>query len=198
VDAVGRVFVAENDRIRMVDTRLAPTADAYVTTVAGGGNGTTVDGPNATARIEAIMKIALGPDGVLYFIAANTIRRVNLNLPKTDPAYISSVAVVLPAGAYGQVADYVDGPADTAQFRTPHDLGVDAMGRIYVADAYAVRLVDVTRPRTDPSFVTTLVGGFDELGQATAPFTEAFSISVASAGSLVIGAPYRVWKVTPW
>lgn len=188
----GKLYVADGARIRVIDLPAGPAAANYVTTLAGGGDGTTADGPNATAQVGTVQALAVAADGTVYFIDGKRLRKVAPSVAKTDAGYITTVVD-------GDRGAYVDGPAGAAGFLGPRELAIDGQGRLYMTDANAVRLVDLTRPPTDGFFVSTLAGRPLGLG-TNEPLGWGTRLAVAPDGSLVLTDENRhtLWRGTPW
>ena len=118
-DAQGNLYVADayNARIRKI------TPGGVVTTVAGTGSFSSVDGPVAIASIYDPVDVAVDAAGNIYVAEAsgNKIRKISTN------GFVSTIAG---DGTYG----FNDGPGNTAKFSGPQALSVDGNGNIYVAD----------------------------------------------------------------
>ncbi len=193
VDAQGNVYIADmaNHRIRRVDA-----ATGLITTYAGnGGAGFGGDnGPANQASLNNPTGLAFDAQGNLYIAdrANQRIRRVDA-LSKT----ISTVA-----GDGTQSFGGDDGPATSAQFNNPTDVGVDGNGNLYIVDQgnHRLRRVDGAS-----RFIKTSAGsgvaGFDGDGGPAeqAKLNLPSSVEVAADGSVFIGdaGNLRVRKLTP-
>lgn len=129
--------------------RLRLAANGNVTTVAGNGTSAHVDGTGASASFLAIGAITVGPDGAIYVIDSNMIRKV------TPGGVVTTIAGSSSSG-------YADGTGTAARFNTPRDLYVAANNDIYVADTNNHRIRKVTQA----GVVTTIAGN------GTAAFAE--------------------------
>ena len=121
----GTIYVAQspNNHIRKI------TPDGIVTTVAGDGSlqvnrypASIRDGRAEDAVFYRIRAIALAPDGDLYIMETNSIRRLS------PSGWVTTIAG---AGVVG----FVDGPGRTARFHYMRDIAVDASGNLYVIDS---------------------------------------------------------------
>jgi cysteine-rich repeat protein len=141
-DPLGRLFIADagNNRIRRVDV------DGTITTIAGtGGAEFSGDGGRATrAVLNNPQSVAVDPLGRVLIADTfnNRIRRVDLD------GTITTIA------GNGDVAFSGDGPATRVALCEPQSLVVDAVGRVFFADACNHR---VRRLELDGT-ITTLAG----------------------------------------
>lgn len=128
VDQAGNVYVADSNNyaIRKI------TPEGSVTTFAGKkGTSDRVDGTGEAARFSSPQGVALDAAGNVYV---------------ADSGYMG-IRHVTPEGAVTTLAGIFSGDADgvgeTARFKTPRGIVVDARGHIYVADTFnsAIRKV---------------------------------------------------------
>ena len=121
VDSDGNIYVADdhNHRIRKI------TPDRVVSTIAGAEQPNTRaesrDGPADEALFTNIFGIALGPQGDLYILESNKIRRL-------------SPAGEVTTFAGGESAGDRDGPRLSAQFRYLRAITVDDAGNVYTLE----------------------------------------------------------------
>ena len=124
VDADGSIYVAgawPGSLIRKF------SSDGRVTSVVAGGGPESApfeippDRPAEEAYFGSVKGIALGPEGDLYVIEQDQIRRIS-----------SSGWVTNLAGGSG--LGYRDGPGAQAQFNWLEDIAVDDAGTVYVID----------------------------------------------------------------
>ena len=93
------------------------------------------------------------------------------------------------AGAYTTAVPRVavDGPAASAVFISPAAVAVDpAGGKVYVADTYAIRVID-----TQNMFVTTVAGSLSTSGYVdgagtVARFRDAFALALDSTRGILV------------
>lgn len=119
MDKSGNLYVTEvnNHDIRKI------AADGTVSTYVGSGQTGLVNGTGTAARLNYPMGLAIDGDGTLYVADSgnNSIRRV------TTGGVTTTLAGIGIAGA-------VDGDSDSAEFKSPNGVAVDASGNVYVAD----------------------------------------------------------------
>ncbi len=153
VDAAGNVYVADylNTRIRKID----PTG--FVSTLAGSTFGYT-DGQGAAAQFSHPTGVTVDGAGNVYVAdAANNLIR------KIDPTGLVSTLA-------GSLGGFADGTAANAMFQFPWDVAVDAVGKVYVADA-GNQIIRTITPQV------AITGYLWSNGETTA------SISAIAAGS---------------
>ena len=144
IDTAGNIFITDwgNHRIRKVNTA------GVITTIAGtgiaGDNGD--NGPADTAEIDEPYGIAVDNSGNIYFadLAKNKIRAINAG---------GTIITIAGTGAYGFAGD--GGAVDTAEFKNPSGIAVDAIGNIYIADGLNQRIRKVT---VSTGVITTIAG----------------------------------------
>jgi sugar lactone lactonase YvrE len=141
-DAFGNVYLADNHRIRKI------TAAGLLVTVAGTGTlGFAGDGGPATmAELSYPYGIAIALDGGLVFSDSGNarIRRIAPN---------GVITTIAGTGIRGSAGD--GGPAPQAQLTSPHSLGFDSEGNLYIADTPANRIRMVTPAGTITTFAET-------------------------------------------
>jgi trimeric autotransporter adhesin len=146
VDVLSNIYIADssNNCIRMVIK-----STGIITTAAGTGvSGYSGDGGQATsAQLSNPHGIAVDVLGNIYIADSsnNCIRMVT-----TSTGIITTVAGT---GASGYSGD--GGQATSAQLSKPHDIAVDALGNIYIADTYDSRIRMVTK---STGIITTVAG----------------------------------------
>lgn len=120
IDAAGNIYVVDsnNNRIRKI------TPDGLVSTFAGNGLKTTVDGQDLSASFNQPNGIVIDAAGNLYVseYAGDVIRKINTS------GYVSTFAGVAktPGAANGTGAD--------ARFYGPNYMTIDGSGNIYLSD----------------------------------------------------------------
>ncbi|TXS44271.1 RICIN domain-containing protein [Streptomyces sp. t39] len=166
---------------------------AAISTVAGTGvAGFAGDNERAAAaQLNRPYGLAMDSTGTLYFTErdGHRIRKI------TTDGRISTVAGTGTAGYKGD-----NGPAVSAQLKTPRGITVDSAGDLYVADSENHRV----RKITADGKITTIAGsGTAGFGGDGGPATAArlnlpYSVAVDSAGVLYVadGGNHRVRKIT--
>lgn len=126
IDADGNLYVGDsgNGRVRKV------TPAGLVTTLAGNGNPTSVDGAGTAASFSQPFGVAVGPDGYIY-VAEPPVGKVRR---------VSPAGVVNTLAGTG-VAGSTDGPVTTATLQQPAGMAVDRNGNVFVTEAAAVRKI---------------------------------------------------------
>ncbi|HTR55924.1 MAG TPA: DUF4215 domain-containing protein [Kofleriaceae bacterium] len=148
VDAMGRIYIADNtsQRIRRVEL------DGTISTVAGTGlSGYSGDGGPATAaQLNGALGVALDAAGRVYIVDTNNhaVRRVDLD---------GTITTIAGTGHPGFSGD--NGPATSAQLYDPLGVAVDTAGNVYIADTYNRRI-----RRVDTSGTITTIAGNDTAG----------------------------------
>jgi sugar lactone lactonase YvrE/Leucine-rich repeat (LRR) protein len=133
VDAAGNVYVAESsgNRIR----KISPAG--VVTTLAGNGTGSSVDGTGAAATVNTPVGLATDAAGMLYIIesASNRVRT------------ISQSGVVTTFAGTG-VAGLTDGTLTASQFAWMRGAVADAAGNLYITDTgnNTIRKISIVAP----------------------------------------------------
>ena len=141
VDGAGQVFVADEERVRVV----AP--DGTTTTLAGNGTQGFVDGtggPNGTTEFSQLRAIAVDATDTVYVADANRIRRI-------AP---SGMTTTLAGNGSSGATDGSGGPIGTATFNDPCGLAIDVDGSVYVGDTLNQRIRKI-----DPSGETLTIAG---------------------------------------
>ncbi len=186
VDTAGNLFFADavNSVVRRVDA-----ATHVITTVAGTGTFTfSGDGGLATAASLFLPEgVALDRSGNLYIadLGNHRIRRV-----AAASGIITTVAGVGSPGFSG------DGSLATgAQLHSPSDVGVDAKGNIFVADALNDR---IRRIDAGTGIINTVAGGGSAAGSNGVPAIQAQlqtpeAIALDSTGNLYIADSGHHW-----
>ncbi len=187
--AAGRLYVIdkEGQRVRAIDTNGA------VSTVAGSGESGHVDGPALEASFSNPYHLAVDVGANLVYIADrnnDAIRSVDL-VART----VTTLA--------GDTTGYLDGPASTARFSSPHGVAVDAQGRVYVADSdnAAIRLVANDGGGWQ---VSTLAGdgtpGFRDGDPLSARFDHPYGVAVGADGRIYVSETIgcRVRVIEPY
>jgi sugar lactone lactonase YvrE len=165
------------------------TLSAYtqVTTVAGSGTGTFLDGTGTLAGFNSSMGVTVDSSGNIYVADAD-----NNRIRKISP--IGQVTTIAGSG----IATYLDGVGTAAGFNTPSGIILDINGNLYIADTnnHRIRKISTTGQVTTiaGSGIATFLNGTGTL----AGFNSPQSITVDNSGILYIADTmnYRVRKIT--
>ena len=181
-DASGNLYVADwnNNRIRKI------TADGVTTTIAGGVDHGSTDGPVATALLNGAYGLASDASGTIYVADTynHSIRKI------TTAGVVSTLA--------GSTDGYADGTGTAAKFSYPLSVAVDNAGNVYVAD-----IGNRIRKITPGGVVTTLAGngtkGFSDGTGTAAFFNNPNSVAVDASGNVFVADTdnHRIRKITP-
>ena len=177
VDAAGNVYIADwdNERIRMVDV------NGDISTIVGNGNLMFL-GDNAPAKSAQLdpYDVALDKAGNLYVAdrANHRIRKINLT-----SMVITTVAGI---GTPGYSGD--NGPATSAQLKSPTSMTVDGAGNLYIADNGNSL---VRRVSASTGVITTIAGNGklvfnSETGTAIGVSIDPTRLAVDSSGAVYL------------
>jgi sugar lactone lactonase YvrE len=149
LDKAGNLFIADetNDRVRRVDA-----SSAVISTVAGGGSSTAMDGIPATqGQLMTPRDVAIDPAGNLY------IGAFDFDLKTFVVRRVDAKSGIMTRIAGGGV-DYGDGgPATAAKLSNVTSIVFDPAGDLVVCDRFsAVRKISLAT-----GIITTLAGGPD-------------------------------------
>jgi class 3 adenylate cyclase len=128
----------------------SPSAASIVTVAGTGVAGDGPDGQAATkTNLDHPLAVALGSDGLIYFVDGNRIRRIN------DDGTVSTVA------GTGQAGDHGDGgPATSAELDGPQSIAIDPAGNVFIADSQNNRVQEVTAGGTIATIAGTGQSGY--------------------------------------
>jgi len=164
VDDAGNLYIADsaNFRIREVPATTSGNMTAgYMYTIAGTNYAPTIgdNGPATSAMLYFPLGIAMDKDGNL-FIADTYHGRIREVAAKTNGTMAAGyIYTVAGNGTSGPTGD--NGPALNASLYYPSDVHVDAMGNLFIADAYlnSVRKVPATSDATmTAGYIYTVAG----------------------------------------
>jgi sugar lactone lactonase YvrE len=152
LDRAGNVYVADEENCTI--RRISPSG--VVTTVAGtAGLSGAADGVGAAALFAGPIGIAVDATGTIYVADEGTYRAFNNTIRKIS---VDSVVSTL-AGKVG-VNTPMDGVGVAASFADPRGIAVDGSGTVFVADAGASTIRQVT----PMGAVTTIAGSLPAIG----------------------------------
>lgn len=186
VDMAGNVYVADtnNEIIRRI------TPAGVVSTLAGqAGTSGGADGTGSAARFNRPFALVVDAAGTVH--VADTS---NHAIRSVTPAGV----VTTLAGLAGS-AGFTDGTGDAARFATPHAIGVDAAGNLYVAELnHTIRRITPAGDVTTFAGLATVVGSTDGTGSA-ARFADPRGVAVDTAGNVYVAdtANHTIRKITP-
>ena len=192
-DGANNVYVADysNCRIR----KISPAG--VVTTLAGSGAGSAVDGIGTGAAIGGPTGVVVDPsDNSVYVVQKDyhVVRRI------TQPGLV----VTTLAGVAGQ-SGFSDGTGSAARFNQPNALAVDSKrGLLYISDTlnHRIRQLDlatgaVTTLTGDNPSQVILAGPFRDSGaQNPALLQEPYGIAVRADGDVVVYSKYQILALT--
>jgi len=147
--------------------------NVFVTVAGNGRSGLTADGSNAlTASLSGPNGLAFGPNGHLYFVDNNRIRKID-----------SQGNLVTVAGGGAGTTDGI--AATNALLHNPNSLAFDASGNLFIADGGPYYEGRVCKVNTQ-GIITTAADYYSVNGLATDP---AGNVYLAGNGT------YHVWKL---
>lgn len=142
VDANGRMWIVEQNRVRMI--QLTPTPTVYNRAGDPTGSSGNSDGSTPSInRFDMPTGIAVAKDSFIYIVDYNNncIRRLDKFFNTSNPQ-----PVVTYAGTNSPVGGFADGAQGVGQLDHPVDIVVDASNNLYISDSYnnCIRKVDAT------------------------------------------------------
>lgn len=179
----GKLYVgdSENYRIRVI----APNQD--VTTFAGNGETSYLDGPVNIAMISSPNGFTADPQGNLYVVDNG-----NNRIRKVSPTGIVSTL------AGSSVAGFQDGIGSSANFNSPDHIVLDSKGCLFVTDYNNNRIRKITQDGTVTTFAGGSQGNQDGAG-IEARFAHPAGIAIDSNDNLYVAdsGNTRIRKITP-
>lgn len=183
-DSSGNVFVADfsSNKIRRV------TPAGVVSTFAGSGASSSVDGQGTAASFNSPRQVAVDSSGTVYVAESegHKIRKI------TPDGVVSTLAG---SGVQGSA----DGAGSAASFRFPFGIAVDSIGNVYVGDLNNNKV----RKISPDGVVSTLAGSGASGGAngtgAAASFNRPAGVAVDVDGNVYVVevTGQRVRKITP-
>lgn len=183
LDDLGNVYVTEIEQNRI--RKISP--GGVVSTFAGSNLEGYADGEGANAQFFYPLGMAIDASGNVYVAdsANNKIRKI------TPDGMVSTFA--------GSAGGFADGIGTAAQFKSPHDIEIDASGNLYVADTgnHSIRKI------TPEGVVNTLAGtGTDGFWDGTGPlskFNWPNGLAIDAFGNVYVADTKnnKIRKITP-
>jgi sugar lactone lactonase YvrE len=185
-DTAGNLYVtdAQAHNVRKI------TAAGVVTTFAGSGINSSIDGTGTAASFRQPAGIVIDASGNLYVgdALAHVIRK------------ITAAGVVTTFAGTTDVAGSADGTGTSASFNDPAGLAIDASGNLFVADAKNNKIRKIT-----PAGVVTTYAGTGVAGSANATtalqatFNVPVGLSIDSDGFLYVAdtSSKLIRKISP-
>ncbi len=184
IDAAGNAYIADtyNHRIRKI------TKDGTVTTLAGSGSASYLDGPATTARFYYPAGVAVDSKGTVY-VADRSNHRIRM---------VAADGTTTTLAGNGS-ATYQDGKGTAAKFNSPNGVDVDPNGNVYVADTGNQRIRKIDKN----SVVTTVAGqassGWVDGPAANARFSNPYDVVFGTKGEIFVAdySNHRIRVITP-
>jgi sugar lactone lactonase YvrE len=190
-DSNGNLFVAEGaGRIRRI--RLS---DLVVTTLAGNGTSTSIDGTGTNATFNSPNGITVDSSGTIYATETNGCRIRKIG---TGAVQVPLNRGVVTTFAGSGTAGATNATGTSATFNGPNGVAVDSAGTVYVADSSNHRIRRIT-----PAGVVTTFAGSGSIGATdssgtSASFNFPYGVAVDSAGVVYVGDTrnHRIRRIT--
>ena len=177
MDASGNLYVSEDTG--NVIRKITPAGD--VTTIAGSaGQAGDQTGTGANARFDRPYAMAINTGtSILYIGESNNhkIKKIDLTLLESDPGFVTEFAG-------SGVAGYQDGTGSGAQFRNPHDLAIDSVGNLYVADYSDHRIRKINPAGEATTIAGDGTGGSDDGTGTAAKLLNPLSLTIFDDNTL--------------
>ena len=179
VGPLGDIFVADgnNNKIRRItgQTSFFPNGGSItVSTFAGSGAQSSLDGTGTSATFNSVGGIAVDSDGNLYVteLNGNRIRMITSN---------GVVTTLAGSGTSG----FLNGAASSAQFNSPQGVAVDSSRNVYVADSGNNR-IRLIRDGVVSTFAGSGLSTFLDGTGTNANFNSPRGIAVDSMGNVYV------------
>jgi serine/threonine protein kinase, bacterial len=168
IDGLGNLYLSSDERVR----KITPTGE--VSTLAGNGNDTSIDGIGTAASIDGPFGIAVDAMGNVYVSERNRkIRKIT-----------SAGEVTTFAG--NNIFGSIDGIGTAASFRAPRGIAIDAFGNLYVVDQASNNIRKITLAGVVSTFVGSGVQGSADGVGLTASFDLPQGIAIDAFGNLYV------------
>ncbi|MCE7996898.1 MAG: hypothetical protein HEP71_33360, partial [Roseivirga sp.] len=170
-DLAGNIYISDRGNLKI--RKVSPSG--VVTTLAGSGNESSIDGTGTAASFDHPAGIAVDASGNVYVVDKDDhiIRK------------ISPAGVVITLAGSGN-AGSADGTGTTATFNKPSGIAIDASGNLYIGDTYNHKIRKIT-----PSGVVSTLAGSGVSGSAegtgtAATFRYPDGVAVDAAGNVYV------------
>ncbi len=141
VDSSKNVYVGNTDGGYVYKINTSGVASL----LAGGGAGTTTNGPGTIASFGSPSGLAVDSLGNVYVADYNNFSTVR---------EISPAGVVSTFAGQAGVTGFLNGPASIALFNTPRGVAVDSLGNVYVADYNNSMVREISTAGTVSTYAT--------------------------------------------
>lgn len=161
------------------------TEKVTVTTIAGDGTDAHADGPALSAKFHTPVDVAIGADGTIYVADDNRIRKI----------VGGQVSTPAGNGSYG----IVNGPGESAEFKGPFRIVVDANSNLFVVDYEDPRIRKISPDAYVSTYAGTASPGFLNGGTLMAQFLLSMQgIAADRQGNVYIGDTFneRIRKIS--
>jgi sugar lactone lactonase YvrE len=157
-----------------------------VTTVAGEGSASFVNGPALSATFHFPEDVAVTPDGTLYVTDV-----LNFCIRKIAGGQVSTFA--------GSGFGIKDGQATVAQFKNPFSATLDSKGNLYTTDENDPRIRKITAAGIVSTYAGLEKEGFADGDADTARFFPGNSIIADPQGNIYVSDArnHRIRKINP-
>ena len=170
-DLIGNLFVADelNHRIR----KISPSGN--VSTFAGSGFATYVDGEGLSASFRNPLGVAVDSDGAVYVgdWGNHRIRKINPS---------GTVSTLAGSGT----AAFANGVGLAASFNGPRGVAVDSTGSVYVADESNHRIRKISPSGAVSTFAGSGSATFANGGGLAASFNSPSGVAVDAYGTVYV------------
>jgi sugar lactone lactonase YvrE len=191
-DAAGNIYITdtENSLIRKIIP--LPNGTVVVTTFAGDGGTSLLDGTGTLASFHYPEGIATDAAGNVY--VSDTY---NYSIRKIIPLPDGTGVVSTLAGT--DMPGFANGTGDAASFARPAGLTLDPAGNIYVADRDNHCIRKITQTGVVTTFAGTGVAGAADGTLTTATFNSPKAITIDTEGNFYIAdaGNHTIRKITP-
>lgn len=155
-----------------------------VTTVAGEGAASFVNGPVNVATFHFPEDVAVLPDGTLYVTDV-----LNFCVRKIAGGFVNTFAG-------GNGFGIIDDRGVAAKFKNPYSIAADASGNLFTTDENDPRIRKITGEGLVTTFAGTAIPGFADGPAGTAQFGQGNSIVADPQGNVYLTDGGRIRKIS--